>query len=1231
MAEPYLLVPMHLDAMVLNQEARDATPFLRFSMEYDNLQSFNSPDPGPFSANLPQPDAGIYVHWTLPKALRHGVHEDDGSTSFPIIPNRWLIVRSTMDGGAQVKAWLLESDYSDPSGAEPGSSPYVNPASQNGAPQKLMIGRVLPFDSDLKSIPEQTAPFLTAVAPGSVTFTVYSPGIDNVLSFYDDVTGDDDTTKIENAHFTYSVTGWYSAQDPLSDPKVKWVANTDATLPGTYTVFDWYVYAPSADLPRQMLLHAMTSNVVWQRGAENPPADNFPKDLANTVKVSFGNTAIDALAGIVREVKSDPMEADMLEAFQYGLLDKFDEPGSSERLNAAIRERWFGATSGGTQWQVVPPPTDVNVQTLLDQLNVSQHELDRGQRILESMQWNLFSLWYKNNYLNTNSPDIDPALSTFLSAQLPLHVTTSGGHARSSYIAEVKAQQALVAKAQTDVRALKTMVTAALTSDFTLKPISLPSYYYPNDPVVVITGLGRSDNFDPVDGVLCRLPSQVLTQLTVNGTSYPFATPLALSDPNKLLPPAVIALHNESYFLSPALFEAVTSTKDADVQAALKAATKTAGAQFTPLAYAWEVWAQPWVPLLLDWSVSVMIAPGYSAQPDSSRPHQLYELDQQNWQFNGTDYTWVGPMSASGDDFSEVSIFALKGRTFITPQLTLTLAAQLDEYVQKHKLRDPDLEKLLEDLDQYVRQIASGDVISQRLSGMMAGLVERQFVQNVAPTPDIAPFLGGSADDSSRDYRHGYPRVDVPQIASYNTPPFAFAPLRGTFYVVTGLTVIDTFGRSVDVLQGNNSQWQGTGRPEYYFYPIAGRDVRAPMAKPPGSGVSANASERVLQMTPTLVQDARLDVRLVSNDETNTDIDLACGTNPICGWIVPNHLDRSISVYAPDGTAWGELLLSKHEQNNYVPSWQPDPTVENAPDSIGAIPNKFVRRMLGTLNDRPDNGIGFFDFMQVIDETLWTINPRGQRQDQNLSVLIGRPLAVVRARVSLQMRGLPSASQDWWNTFNVDPFHPPDPSTPAQIGAFNGGVFDRTWPVRLGSQALRSDGVVGYYLDDPHNADNTFTKFNTLVLPPDMKTDYLQQIGTGNYMQLRFIDDTMTAPDPSNNQVCYVTMLVDPRGQAHAFSGLLPVATLEIPDAFVTPALKRMSYLFRAGPFLTSVDAVRIPLPAENKGTWSWFDEVAKQAIGLVAADASVRLESIPPLAREGWLKFVPNPASNTD
>lgn len=1259
MTENFLLVPMQIDAMVLNQMASITTPFLRFQMQYRNLQSFNTPEPRPFAGgSTKQPDAGIYLHWTLPKALRHGRHRDDGSTEFPLVPNRWLIAR-TQEGIAPeraVKAWILESDHLD---ARTGTSPFVDPnkLSAGGTPTPVKIGRALRLTPSLKTLAVQKAPFLRAVGPGSVYFSLFSPGVENVFSFYDDVTENDDKSAIAAGRFTYTVIGWYS--DPAHDPlaPTSWSASTDPAHAGAYDndTFDWRLYMEGAAPPKQMLVHTLVSGVPWNRGGETPPAAHYPKNIRQEVKVAVGNTAVDALAGMVRLARGSEAEADLLEAFQYGLLEELDQPGSSEALNMAIRQQWFGASPSGTLWEIVPrerrgdtatpappPPVITPVQgAALAALNRAQSELDRERRLLESMQWNLLSLWWKYNWQNSNTPPLDADMQQWIGTQLALQVGIGStcNHPKGSdpaaeewYACKVAAQKNRVAALATAAGREEGKVTAILAAEQELKSTSLPEYHYPNDPVVMVTGLGRSTNFDPGRGLLCRLPSQSVSALTVGGTAYALdptqGTGIAgrippLADPNGLLPAGAQALHAESFFLSPTLF-ASAILGDAggaeEVRAGIRNLPKPAcGARFAPPSHATAAWVQPWVPLLLDWEITLLKQPAYSCK----KGEPTCTLNQEHWSFDGTDYRWTGPTAATGGDFDEADSLQmqLRGRTFVTPQISFTLADQLRTYVKEHKLRDPDLQKLLEDLDRYIGEIQQQDILSQRLSGAGAMMIGRNYTQGVAPTGSIAELIG--------THHRGYPLPSPTEHATYAPAIWNFAPMRGTFFVINRLSVIDIFGRTIDLMLANNSsspQTQGSVT-ENYFYPITGRDVKSPTAKDPrpGLGISSNPTERMIQLGPRMVQDARVAFHLTSNDGANADIHHVAGGSPVCGWVVPNHLDRSLAFYAPDGTAWGELYLSLRTRGGYTPVWQPDPTSPTAPQRIEEIPNGYVREMLRALSARTDNGQGFADFIKAIDETLWTINPLGHRKDQNLSVLIGRPLALVRTEISLNLRGLPAYNQDWWNTFAVDPENPGDPEQPAPLAAVDGGIASNLWPVRLGSPVLRDDGLIGYFLDDPTTPAEGFRTFNTLRMPAGSRSDYLKAIGTGNYLRLRAIDDTVT-PDPKRNQLCRMTMLVDPRGSIHAFSGLLPVFELEIPSRFVKPAIEKMFFTFRAGPFLTSPDEVRIPRPAEQQGTWAWFDNIIKTSVPIVEADGKVRFPTTPSLIKEGWLKFTPNP-----
>ena len=55
----------------------------------------------------------------------------------------------------------------------------------------------------------------------------------------------------------------------------------------------------------------------------------------------------------------------------------------------------------------------------------------------------------------------------------------------------------------------------------------------------------------------------------------------------------------------------------------------------------------------------------------------------------------------------------------------------------------------------------------------------------------------------------------------------------------------------------------------------------------------------VLQLAPRLLQHARLDIRLLDAIDDSKVYQVDQNVMPISGWVLPNHLDGSILVFAP--------------------------------------------------------------------------------------------------------------------------------------------------------------------------------------------------------------------------------------------------------------------------------------------------------------------------------------------
>lgn len=81
---------------------------------------------------------------------------------------------------------------------------------------------------------------------------------------------------------------------------------------------------------------------------------------------------------------------------------------------------------------------------------------------------------------------------------------------------------------------------------------------------------------------------------------------------------------------------------------------------------------------------------------------------------------------------------------------------------------------------------------------------------------------------------------------------------------------------------------------------------------------------------------------------------------------------------------------------------------------------------------------------------------------------------------------------------------------------------------------------------------------------------------------------------PGDSQKSYpqqLLLLIDPRARVHATSGILPVKSIQIPPAQYTKALQSLEYSFETGPILTASEEIRIPLPAETKHPWAWVSQ----------------------------------------
>jgi hypothetical protein len=1260
-----LLVPVHLDAWVVDSTNQELTSW--YLADYTQLQNLQSPIPQPFQVSGGErPPTGVYLFWSIPDALTHGVQQAGGSVRFPFVPNRWLITRFAVpQGGAWTwdASWVVQSDYVDPGGTQ-GTSAFLDPA---GITRMTLAGTGPGTQTDVQVATATLgrsqalaaweagtdpggAPFLQAVGPGNVSFAAYAPFVGDVFSFVDSELPPEGTGVYD---YTYLVAGWYAvpgSADPLRgvsswDPQVwpvqaDWAALTPAQrFEQIMAALRWSVGGDAGSTPPSTsLYHAVVSGVQWPHGT----LGNAGIDPAG-VRVVVANTAVDALAALVQshateEAGANPGDAqawlaagatlaELLQALQYDALDSYGAAGGQAVIDQAVMDAWFGSTPGGTEWQAVsavpsaagtdarPARLTAAQQALLNadlaKLNAAQRQLDQATRELQSTQAELYRLWWKVGLGGTfggwvhQAPITVPPWTDLKQCMLATLYPAVVARAWAQQCAVTQAAAAL--PPATDPAAANAWANAAWSFPsanggpdvdlaglgLELKAGALPRFRHPVDPVVLVAGVARGqthgeDGRYNADGTLtCRLPGQTVTGIAIPG--QPALSVAVLQAHGVVLNPMPAAtkvpdvglLAQEAFFADPANAAAMSTATGITAAAITAAVTALLGGGITTAAWAGTApapfsvtaWEQAWLPLYLEWELQYF--------PTGTGTGASRVFSPADWTFDGEQFAWAGT-GFDKDYFSSYS-----GRALLTPQAPLTFGAKLKAWLASHASADtPEMESLL-------ATVAGWDLLSQSLGGFTDQLVTLGSRETFPPPPcsdpvPCPPVAGGDPPCIAAlvgDQYHTVPVLENPQ--SWTS---GFYPVRGGFAQLQKLQVVDAFAQTFNLAFSNTPQG---------FEPILGEGLTPAAAQAPLVGA--------VQLPPRVVQDGRLDLRFLANDGSGKDVAVSPDPGAVCGWLLPNHLDGGISVYDSAGTPLGELVSPALGD-----PWRPRPGPPGAtppPPTPAGIANPALAAVAGSIATQ--TAAVFGDLLRAIDETLWMVDPLGGRKDTMLSVLIGRPLAVVQAQLTLSLNGTPTTNQTWNAMVDAS-------CTPLnQIGEVLGVPF----PVRLGSLELRDDGLLGYWL--PSSVG--YGTFYTVHVPGsvDPSDTYLKPIVAGSGAGARYQGDVSLQ---WQGPPVTATLLVDPRGSVHAYTGILPVASASLPAGTVEALMSSLSVTFQTGPVIADPGTLRLPLPAEKGGSWSWVQAVpaptAWEVDPVVDADDRARLPDGLLQLRDGWLQL---------
>ncbi len=902
-------------------------------------------------------------------------------TTFPPVPNRWLVIRS--GNGKDLEKWVVESDYLYPEGQEnPGSVNIIyraDPDKKKYQPFRY-LGRKISWE---EWSPDTNADYLewltavgheqlTSVGYGDPTFAAFYPNCHSVFGFYDNYTGD-------VKDLQYDIIGWYSKPelDYLST-FIKHFKNTyqaennhDPTnkeyLKAIKEEFKWALTpAPNeklSDLEQiQMLCYARIT-------FDTSKSNGSPTTLSDQVTIAVGNTGTEALSAylakeLAKELTSESDEQfkknksiieEQLEALylapslEHRHLDigfKFKEARHSKGFSAVksgilwtIRSETVlsspaNATDAHNQAQITLPH---NIAHLLNTLNSEQQKYNRALDEIESMRERLFSDWYKYMlcaYPPEDSKDDYPDIDA-----VKYYIKEQG-------IAPLKQKIEATGDLRLDTDATGKIANASANYNSSLSKPSLAEQLARaiNELVAAIDNHNQNKKTNyvlrQVSSARYYLPNEPVVLITGEGDDVKLTQRHGY---NELLECKILP---DSSVQDPI-------NKDV-IEKIIDVIQNNNNSLFPKESIAFNTWTQnPWHPFLLEWEVEFF--PTYN-KGNLYSDSRSYKQDFITKNYTLAEHEVDLSILKNGDKTTQ-SANVYSGYSILTPHAGIQLKKKLEDYLQKAELKEQN-KKLLDTYyqeEKIPKEQQTQNYLSQnidKIKDWYQGKPDDKNAQNPVYTAlcayqklqklnYLSQALGGFnagllmhkqtmqlsvADPLGFDDYQAFAQEvrDAVQdsIRIAPQPLNDFNPIRAGEMKILRLALVDTFGqkRNFDFSQSN--------------YNLVTTELMG------------SARDYKVVLPPRLAQPARINFRWLSADNGNQEMNAHPATTPICGWILPNNLDSSLMIYDNQGQALGSI-----DQNA---DWEAAPGSMAAVYSVSAIANEHLRKVVEYLAVKPD-------------------------------------------------------------------------------------------------------------------------------------------------------------------------------------------------------------------------------------------------------------------------------------
>lgn len=1242
-----VLVPIDLQALFVAPGDAEPTARLRLSLA-GPVGGGPPPSTGILQDDAPR-ESGVHLHWAMPDALLRGALGDHGETNrlkLPPLPDRFVVLRLLVPRGERapnIRGWVIEADTA-----------RVVPLEKwpAGAAASAPSARAVPADQ------------LTGSCGGSLNWTGVYDATLNRFALHDPLADLAALAPrgVEGDQASYLVAGWWSdaRRDPLDG------AQTDSSLHERLRVLRWALMedregADDAARQRAVTLgkqaaFGLTANTRYAAKASATANTRAPGSVAPSIGIrqvlASPTTSVfaDAASASYYAEPSWPRSS-LLHGSVYGVPIAAGTMVENRPAASAVDVTWgahdhdVAATLAASTLAPGATPAAAAERRGHERLLAAFtggliDRIDSGDGVVDVEEWE-HAAGFTSQPGGSRGTDrlLDGGDNATLGA---------GRHARAAAAARQRTEtegsgiklgfatqrKGLVVfdkkeqqredmarwgegneeRSERDDRERKTQAPVAQAREVT-RPA--PRWFAPAEPMVAVRGAGRSlrhghDGRMSQDGKLrCRYPSQVIRaidQVIEGAELLPSLGTAALPDEVMLLAREAL-MHNP--YLAGWLAATASALRGGDAPAtrrrmvaeaalrfgsteavydgtsgAFSRKVKTAGQRTRTLTddriadqlrrfslvrgvdpdpVGITVWSQPWVPLWLEWEVTLTLADRADA-----------------WALGAVD---LEPVTAPvGTPIMRNFV----GRSVLTQSTGITLASSLRDWMDAENLRDHEnrgeasesTEAMLGNLATAISQL---DLLSASLDGV------REQLAGLA-------YTGGLIRERDESGNFGLP----------NRSGLKAVWLAGGVAQLVRARLVDAFGRVLAL-------------------PVAQAKVPQRRAVPDAPAA--------LALPPRFTAPARLMLRLIdpaaeggiAAEATVDQVERGRMVNPVAGFMLPDHIDESLEFFDVAGEPIGQLL---HEPIGGGVMWETAPGRPGPADAgplfglagaarhlgwlaAGAVAADVKARNAGALPEGADSSLSAL--LRAIDTTMWSVDALKGLGTEHIAGLVGRPMALVRARLSFELLGE--------HGFDA-----------AAIGAL---LADRAFAVRLGEITRSDDSVLAYFVGDDYEHVHVVDK---VVAQLARDSGRLRgQLGAyGNNVQvpgLRPIEHPYVVAEDEvllrPGQSLVLTLLMHPAGKAHATCGVLPRKAIALARDWVAPGLAVIAPSARVGPVLVDPAQVRLPkisaFPKDQLFTRrdtpaTWRDDP------ILAATQEALLPDLPHEVQEGYIRIAPTP-----